>query len=59
MKFELIQHGKKYAIEMDEEGQNLNEMCELFKQLLLCAGYAFSGEVVIDESDSGDSIQGD
>jgi hypothetical protein len=52
MKFELIHHGKKYAIEMDEEDQNLEEMCQLFKQLLLCAGYSFSGEVVIDEPDT-------
>jgi hypothetical protein len=59
MKFELIQHGKKYSIEMDEEDQTLEEMCELFKQLLLCAGYIFSGEVVIDEPDTGDNIQGD
>lgn len=52
MKFELIQHGKKYAIEMDEEDQDLDEMCQLFKQVLLCAGYSFSGEVVISEEDN-------
>lgn len=59
MKLELIQHGKKYTIEMDDEDQSLDEMCELFKQLLLCSGYSFSGEVVIDEPDKGDNLQGD
>jgi hypothetical protein len=56
MKLTFTQHDQTVTIETASEGQDLAEMCELFKQLLLGAGYSFNGEVVIHEPDSGDSI---
>jgi len=59
MKLSLTQHNSTVTIESDCEDSDLEEMCQLFKQLLLGAGYLFNGEVVIDEPDKGDNIQGD
>ena len=59
MKITLTHYDETITIETDRDDLDLEEMCQMFKHLLLASGYSFNGEVVIDEPDTGDSLQGD
>lgn len=48
MRLSLKQEDQEFVIETEESGQDLNQMCQFFKQLLLGAGYVFDGDVVIE-----------
>lgn len=54
MKLTLEHSGHTFTIEREDDGQDLEEMCTLIKQLLLGSGYVFDGEVVIINEENND-----